>query len=368
VVYRKRWKYWQVWLDYMLDVLDADWQEREARDESDEGAEDFFKMRKNALLVKHLSGVKSRSSALNRVVGAIFVDGGSEDLRAYPEVFANETLEFKARKGQKRKRDDDFEQTFGEFNDAEVDFESDSDTPAPSQETDDGSSASGPDPWLGGPQSIRIRQRVLALVSRILPRQHLTKLFQLSRVAFYLPNEFASIFDLYDGYCNNLKILPLPAFSLLMSPSSSSQIPTNVFVSLSQIFMVRILPNSAPRPHTVSKRSNDDLSQEILEKCFLPFAANTSSTNDNARVSILAESMLRVYLRKSRIYHTPDLGTAIEKGILARENKCKNDKRRRDYGGRRKEEDSDRMWLAASARRLRSILTRVERHNYSDED
>ena len=177
-----------------------------------------------------------------------------------------------------------------------------------------------------------------------------------------------SVFDLYDVYCNNLKSLPLPAFSLLMSPSASSQIPTVVFVSLSQLFMLRVLPNSAPRPQTVSGRRNDDLSQDILEKCFLPFAANTSSVDDNAKVSIMAESMLRLYLKNSRVYHTPDLDLAIETGIKAREGKCRNDKRKRDNGARRKEDEDDRMWLTASGKRLRSMLAWVEKNNYSDED
>lgn len=168
VVHRKRWKYWVVWLDYMLDVLDADWKEREAQDEADPAPQDIFKLRRNCLLVKYLSDVKGRSSALKRVVGSIFVDGGSEDLRAYPEVFADEILEIKSQNGQKRKREDDFEHKFGDYNDEEDDLEFDSGTPAPSQEIDDGPGSSGPDPWMGGPESIALRQRVLVLVSGML--------------------------------------------------------------------------------------------------------------------------------------------------------------------------------------------------------
>jgi hypothetical protein len=185
-------------------------------------------------------------------------------------------------------------------------------------------------------------------------------------VAYYLPDEFTSVLDLYDIYINNLKALPLPAFSLLMSPSASSQIPTPMFVSLSQLFMARVLPNSAPRPQTVSGRTSDDLSQIILEKCFLPFAANTSSTDDNARVSILAESMLRLYMKNFRVYHTTGLVTAVETGIMARENKCQNDKRKRDM--KRKDEQEDRKCLNASSERLRSMLAWVKQDDCSDED
>ena len=170
VVHRKRWKYWKVWLQYMLEVLDEDWNERGAQDKSNEVAGDAFEMRRNSLLVKYLSSVKGRSSAFKRVVGSIFVDGGSDDLRAYPEVFANETLELKADNRHKRKREHDF----GDHNDEDGEFEFDSEAPAPSQEADDGNWNSAPDPWLGGPESIKLRQRVLTLVSESLLCQSCT--------------------------------------------------------------------------------------------------------------------------------------------------------------------------------------------------
>lgn len=166
-----------------------------------------------------------------------------------------------------------------------------------------------------------------------------------------------------------MKLLPLPAFSLLFSPSRSSQIPPEVFVSLSQFALARFLPNNAPLPRTVSEQASDDLSQEIIEECFLPFPANTSSTDDNVKVSILVESMFRLLLNAgARVYHTPCLDAAIEKGILARENKCKNDKRRRENSARNKEEESDRIWLTASGNRLRSMVAWVEQKSYSDDD
>lgn len=167
VVHRKRWKYWKVWLDYMLDVLDADWNEREAQDIENLMSEDDFKLRRGSLLVKYLSGAKGRSSGMKRAVGSIFADGGVEDLRAYPEIFDNETLEVKAQNGQKRKREDYPETKFGDYNDENEDLEFDSETPAPSQETDDDSGSAAPDPWMGGSESIILRQRVLVLVSGV---------------------------------------------------------------------------------------------------------------------------------------------------------------------------------------------------------
>lgn len=162
VVHRERWRYWKTWLDYMLDVLQADWDEREAQDRARGSIEEVFGMRKQSLLMTYLAVVRGRSSALKRVVDSIFVDGGAEDLKAYPEIFANETMELKTQSGHKRKREDDF----GGFEEEDADLEPDFETPTSSQETDENLSG-GPDPWLGGYSSITIRQRLLMLVGAI---------------------------------------------------------------------------------------------------------------------------------------------------------------------------------------------------------
>jgi len=168
-------------------------------------------------------------------------------------------------------------------------------------------------------------------------------------------------------YCVNLKMVPLPAFSLLISPSYSSPLPVVAFVSLTQLLQLRLLPNTVPRPQ-MANRIGDELTQDILEKCFLPFAASSSSTDDNAKVSILAENMLRVFLKSVRVYHTPTLDSAIEKGIYARETKIKGDKRRRDKGVSKTEEEADRVWLTASSKRLRNLLAWVEQTASDGED
>jgi hypothetical protein len=141
-----------------------------------------------------------------------------------------------------------------------------------------------------------------------------------------------------------------------------SQLPIIVFVSLTQLFLLRFLPSYAPHPETIVTRENDDLSQEVLEKCFLPFPANTSSIADNAKVSILVEMQFRQFLKSCRCYYTLSLESAIERGILARENKSKGDKRRKDGGVRTKDEENDREWLRASGERLRNLLRWVEQN------
>lgn len=99
----------------------------------------------------------------------------------------------------------------------------------------------------------------------------------------------------------------------------------------------------------------------VLEKCLLPFAANTSSVQDNAKVSMLVENMLRLFLKACECDNTPSLVSAVEKGIAARENKVKGDKRRKDINLKSKAEDSDMVWLKSSGERLRMLLVWIEK-------
>lgn len=182
VVHPRRWKYWKVWLDYMLDVLDADWNERAIQDEENgflrsttrgrhSDAQCRFEMLKSSLLVNYLLDVRQRTSVAKRVVGAVFTDGGPEDLKKYPEVFPNETKEAKDITNQKRKRDDELDVEFGgcSSEEEEGDIDEASASPPGLQERSKAALNGGsinPDPWMGGPESILLRQRVLTLVSK----------------------------------------------------------------------------------------------------------------------------------------------------------------------------------------------------------
>lgn len=159
VKYPNRWKYWKVWLDFMLDVLDADWRER-ARLGSDADLD-------NSLLLNYLSEVRGRSSAMKRVVRSAFAAGSFEDLKEFPEVFPNETKELKAQNGQKRKRGDP-------MNRNPADFDESSSAELTDQASQDEDDTEDIDPWIGGPESIVLRQRVVTLVSHS-PRKDMNR-------------------------------------------------------------------------------------------------------------------------------------------------------------------------------------------------
>lgn len=186
------------------------------------------------------------------------------------------------------------------------------------------------------------------------------------------PDSFTILDTLYNGFVDKAIDLPLPAFSLLVTASDSSCFSLDVYVTLIQYIFSRLLPKTAPHPRTIHQTDHDDLTQEILEQCMLPFSANTVATDDNARVSVLAENAFRLLIKQTlvdfdrSVYHTPGLYDAVEKGIKAREAKCKGDPRRKKEATRHAELE-DREWLTGSSSRLRSLVLWVERMGQAEE-
>jgi hypothetical protein len=177
VKYPKRWQYWKVWLEYMLDVLKKDYEERarldrEAQDAIPQGsgAECEYSSLKGSLLFQYLSEVRGQSRAVRRIAKAIFANGRRESLNEFPEVFKNETKELKIENGQKRKRaDTNKERTFGGYDDdvADEDLRS---VESDMSENEEGS-APKEDSYLGGAESTLLRQRTFALVRNVLCAQ-----------------------------------------------------------------------------------------------------------------------------------------------------------------------------------------------------
>ncbi|KAG4412312.1 hypothetical protein IFR04_014553 [Cadophora malorum] len=340
VRYPRRWTVWKVWLDYMLDVLEHDWTQREQEDLAEE---DCWNLRRQSLIVKYLADAVDKSYAMKRIVRSAFADANAESLKDFPEIFPNETK--KLSYGQKRKRDDPLGKMFGSYDDEdEAEFESDGSSQS-SQDGDENEIMSGED-WLGDMDTMALRQRVIML---------------LSRVSAYLPECFADCGDVYDEIYQCAVRLPLPAFTQFMSTANSSQMPSFVFVTLAQLLLIRLLPLSAPRPQTIEDRNDDGVTQLMLERCFLPFASSNSTVADNARVSILAENFFRSLVRTGGCEYTLSLKAAVDKGILVRENKIKGDRRKKDSDARNKAEEGDMFTLKASGQRMRCLLAALRR-------
>jgi hypothetical protein len=74
---------------------------------------------------------------------------------------------------------------------------------------------------------------------------------------------------------------------------------------------------------------------------------------DNAKVSLLVETLFRLLATHGGIECTAELVAAVEKGIKAREKKCTGTRRKKSGGTK---DDEDMYWLNASAERMRLLL------------
>ncbi|KAI9849827.1 MAG: hypothetical protein M1837_000041 [Sclerophora amabilis] len=368
LVYPKRWERWKLWLGLMLDVLEEDWRAREDAAHAevargDEGEAVDAPMA-NSIISKYLQLGSSRYGGARRVVRAIFADAGQSSLREFKEVFHNETIERReGNNGMKKMQDIQInidEDIYGDYlcsdeSDGDGDGSIVAGDPSRTQEhnspilkpkktsekkagaRNEIDSVDGFD-LLGGVEAFTLRQRLLAL---------------LSDVSANLPTHFTPLDSLYNTYSEHIRPLPLPTFALVLSPTLlPSTFTPSARSSLIQLILLSLISTSAPLP---PESANDELDQDILQTCFLPYPANTNNATDNAKVSLLVEALLRLLAHHIGLDGTPELKEAVERGIAAREAKtAKPDRRSR--GGSKGDAEKARFWMGMSAIRLRAVV------------
>ncbi|KAL8732179.1 MAG: hypothetical protein Q9166_002926 [cf. Caloplaca sp. 2 TL-2023] len=343
VLHRRRWERWQLWLQYMVGVLDKDWTLRaQMRAEDPDNGQD---PRERSIIVQYINGGDTLARQERRILRAVFADGTSKSTGEFPEVWRNETKE--------RKKDTDTKTT-----DSKLDIEADAWGPYMNESSSTSDMEDTPPPtslatatpgtisltWIpnvfspfGGPESIVLRLRLLSL---------------LSTVSVALPHIFTPLSTLYDLYLENIRPLPLPSFFALISPSSMQHFHPAAASSITQIILRSLIASSAPSPQT------DDLTQKDLERCYLPYTANTGSISDNAKFSLCVETLLRLLQRHCGIdLRTGTLQEAVDKGIEAREQKAKKAGKGRGKG--KGDGEEERMWLRSSAGRMRGLVNLV---------
>ncbi|KAJ5976087.1 hypothetical protein N7481_009794 [Penicillium waksmanii] len=268
VLHHERWERWQIWLEFMCDVLQDDWNERERifrerkADEGDgntqqrvpikRGTVDQYQdhsltILKESLIFRYISA-GSGTGKYRRVVRAIFADGGTNSLNEFRQVFPKELKLAKsdrqAEKAKKRERDVNIDKD--EYGDYLAQDESDDEATTglePSKSSSQSTSPSG----AGSRRSKRTRRGTRntkdpldnELIDEITgPDQTLTQhdvglsplggldsldlrkrlLGLLSRVCELLPKDFLAI-DVLDHYIiENIRHLPLPIFQAFISP------------------------------------------------------------------------------------------------------------------------------------------------------
>ncbi|KAL1900165.1 hypothetical protein Sste5346_002475 [Sporothrix stenoceras] len=367
-----RWRCWQPWLTLMVDVVEADLAERLADDE-----DDLY----DSLLFQYLSedggsGGSSSTTHLRRIAAAILADGSQSNLAR--EVFDKETVLTGAVAGntstsdaasnptfdrQKRVLDLDNDK-FGDYSDDDESAPSTPESspspspspsnkkkvkPAPTKTSKRGSrsgtheastDAVGTHP--GFLESLPLRRRLFNLVA-------------LGSVHF--ASAFATTDAVYRSFAEVLREAEISVFAAFVAapspavPSSHAGLPVSpshinpptpddIFVGLLRHILFTYLPTSAPKPHIVdpiTARATSAVaavSPRVLERCFLPFAANTVLLSANVRMALTLESLFRLVWQPTAPSQSADdypedlwspaLQVAAETGVQARENRARS--------------------------------------------
>ncbi|KAH8781217.1 hypothetical protein F5883DRAFT_539634 [Diaporthe sp. PMI_573] len=329
-----RWRWWQPWLEYMVDVLEADYRERKRLDIEREGASESYEYQllQESLLVSYVVPKNSRVSPLKPIISALFADGNTSSQAIFKEVFTRENkVPSKTNKKRKRDRVDLENDRFGDY--------------------DDDSSTGGSEPptpehlrmlaldvkndtalWTGSSllDTIPLRLRLFAL---------------LSEAAYDIPGKcMISLPDLYEKYTERIAQLPVAAFTKFLA-QHDTPLPEGSLVAIIRCLMPYLLPGRAPRPGDVDPEADarEDINTRILERCYLPFAYRTAE--NNAKISLALETMLRLDFCSWSV----TLQHAVEKGVAAR-----NEKAAPRKGGRFKTDGelAAQEMLRASGKRL----------------
>ncbi|KAM0559558.1 hypothetical protein ACHAPJ_004082 [Fusarium lateritium] len=341
----KRWRYWKAWLEFMLDVLEADWNERERRDKEAQqanGPESELPRtsRDESIIVMYMEQQNGRQNGAKGFIKALFADGSEISSSAFREVFDKEPRGPR-KQPKKRKREQvlDLENDkFGDYFDDESMSSGVSEPPTPQKPKDTrklGTAGAHPP---GLVESVNLRFRLFKL---------------LSAVTWSLRHR--ELQRLYEEYTASLKLLPLPLFSLF-----ACQRP-NVLLSEAHITITKelfdlLLPSSYKNPSKVDPEGDAEgcLTLPMLEHCFVPHPANTVALEDNAKLSLVVEDAIQLLWACDLMVYSGDFEAAVEKGIKARETKAK--KRRT---GKTKGDVHDAMAqdiLTNSGERIRVLL------------
>ncbi|ROW17661.1 hypothetical protein VPNG_00601 [Cytospora leucostoma] len=329
-----RWRWWKPWLEYMLDVLEADYEERRRLDLDREGENSPYEFQslQDSLLVSYVMPRNSRMSSLKPIMSALFADGSLSSQAIYKEVFKKEDkIASQSSKKRKRGKVDLENDKFGDYDDDESTGGSEPPTPEHLRSLvieDDNSDTL----WTTSSlvETIPFRLRLFAL---------------LSQATSDVPDKcMTNLPDLYGKFTERVVQLPVPIFSRFIAVHDTP-LPLSSLVAVIRLMMPFLLPGSAPKPSTVDPKADaqEDISVRIFEKCYLPFAYRTAE--NNAKLSLAIESLMRIDF----LTWSPSVQEALERGVKARNEKATSRKTGR---GKDDGEQSAREILRASSNRL----------------
>lgn len=324
MTYPERWGHWKLWLEFMVDLLERDVEERKTLDEeqsepNDASSDDEacqYPLLRESIIMSYIGDF-----TLNQIMRVLFsfLDGEPHPAR---EVWTKETKSRAetTKLKQEKKLDLDRHQ-FGDYLDDEDESMDEVDGNAEPNLSDRPKRPRGRPklgkkvqlpPLVANPlleQTIPIRRRIFGL---------------LSYLCHYLQDEAPfNIYDLYERFAMNIRDLSLDVYPHFVW--SEMPFKEGVYVTIVRHLLAKLLPPEAPKPSEVDSEIDNigSLSPDILEKCFLPYASNRVAA-DNARLAVLLwETFNYMFDKGVGPTLSPGIREAILKGIAEREAKSK---------------------------------------------
>lgn len=340
-----RWRYWKAWLELVLDVLDADWAERErldleAHEAGGKRGDEPVASRAKSMMHMYMEAHGGRQAGHKRVIKALLADGGSLSTSAFPQVFEKEPGGPR-KASRKRKWEQALDLENGKFGDYLDDSISSGVSEPPPPEKRRGGTSRAP---VGCASSGLVESVPLRL-----------RLFRLLSAATHVLGRRSDLDRLYEDFAAALKVLPLPLFALLVSQRENPLLAETHVTILKELFHL-LLPSRYRDPRSVDPRGDatGSLTMAMLEHCYVLSPANSVGLEDNAKLSLVVESAVQLLWICDMIRYTDSFAEAAERGIEAREAKAR--KRRT---GKMRVEGADAVAqavLAGSAERIRVLL------------
>ncbi len=221
----------------------------------------------------------------------------------------------------------------------------------------------------------------------------------MSKVALgsaYFPEHFVPAGAVYEAFANALRDADIGVYaSFLAAPPpllSAAAVPVlaatpdDALAGLLRYILFTYVPASAPHPHAIDPAASPNsssplgsaaaVSARVLERCYLPFTANTTLLGANVRMGLAVEALLRLALRthmksaataagrgRGRGLWTPVLHAAAERGVQAREARVWN----ATAGGNSSTVALGRDMLRRSGRRIMAMVEIAEKSSVKAE-
>lgn len=370
VLHPAQWKHWHLWLQFMCQVLEDDWEDRAANHSEAQEKEELQRSEREASssvepgepgvhkrpgrprkkVVKPADGLDIYRQSLvfqyitsnntfgrdRRIMRSIFADGKprSAEFRA---VFEDEIKAPKSKSSSNLKKRVGVDLSKGEYGD----YQNDSNEEYASSGKDSRPAAIAPGRQLRGPKRSRRARNTkggtdsetdltdtaadhdsgiapLGGYNSLALRQRLLGL--LFKVSATLPTDFTPPDEINHMLAENIRDLPLPVFQHMVTPSNLPRLEPDAHCSLCQSLFMTMCESSARAPPS----GTDLLTQPDMEKYYFPYKAASPSTANNAKISILLEAMMTLLHNEKMISVTPGLKEAIRIGIERRESACRS--------------------------------------------